>query len=522
MTPNNTFFQQDGLEEQLASLAQTEGQPPTTPTSRAYSSLRQFHAAQARQEAQAIERVRLRLAARASSPLARLKSQHQRAFNTVSYPLPAQRLRHISQLRVWLNTAAAVLVVGLLVGGFVALLHARQIGASSSSINQYTWQVMPSPNTSLPINALHSISLSSSVDGWAVGQAANAPASALPTKERPLVEHWDGQHWQIVSTPTLPYGGNLFDVVSLAPDNAWAVGNMISMPGTADHDLYTTALIEHWDGHQWTVAPSPTIATGSSNLNKLAALAADDIWAVGSVYDNITPSGTLNTHGLIEHWNGQQWQIIVTPSQSADEQFNSITALAPDNIWAAGYSRGSDQQPVQPLVEHWNGSQWSIVPSPNPAGTSPSVLTGISAVSANDIWAAGVTTSAAAANKGPACCYAALLEHWDGQRWSIVASPSSGMVILRNIIALGPDNIWAIGDTWKQQTTDGQAQGLIEHWDGQRWSVVASPHPRGYISLSGVASDPSAPGKLWIVGSAGSQNKAYDGLSNATFIESGM
>jgi hypothetical protein len=79
--------------------------------------------------------------------------------------------------------------------------------------------------------------------------------------------------------------------------------------------------------------------------------------------------------------------------------------------------------------------------------------------------------------------------------------------ILSEIIALGPDDIWAIGSTWKDHTADPvQALGLIEHWD-LRWSLVSNPHPKGYTTLGGIARDPSTPGKLWIVGSDGSQGR---------------
>ncbi|HEY4388878.1 MAG TPA: hypothetical protein VGN34_30885, partial [Ktedonobacteraceae bacterium] len=44
------------------------------------------------------------------------------------------------------------------------------------------------------------------------------------------------------------------------------------------------------------------------------------------------------------------------------------------------------------LIEHWNGSTWSVVPSPSP-GSSPAssfnFLNGIEALSPHNIWAVG-------------------------------------------------------------------------------------------------------------------------------------
>jgi hypothetical protein len=73
---------------------------------------------------------------------------------------------------------------------------------------------------------------------------------------------------------------------------------------------------------------------------------------------------------------------------------------------------------------------------------------------------------------------------------------------------------------WKDHTFDPVfVQGLIEHWDGQRWSLVSNPHPQGCTALLGIARDLSVPGKLWIVGSNGPQCRELDSLSNSALIE---
>ena len=44
--------------------------------------------------------------------------------------------------------------------------------------------------------------------------------------------------------------------------------------------------------------------------------------------------------------------------------------------------------PSQTLIEHWNGTTWSVVASPN-VGTQLNGLNGVTAVSTSDIWAVG-------------------------------------------------------------------------------------------------------------------------------------
>jgi hypothetical protein len=75
-----------------------------------------------------------------------------------------------------------------------------------------------------------------------------------------------------------------------------------------------------------------------------------------------------------------------------------------------------------PLVEHWNGTNWSIVSSPDPNRNIGYNLKGIAAISASDIWAAGTVG----------------IENWNGTSWSIVSAIPSGVG--------SPDGIAALSD----------------------------------------------------------------------------
>ena len=58
----------------------------------------------------------------------------------------------------------------------------------------------------------------------------------------------------------------------------------------------------------------------------------------------------------------------------------------PHNAWAVG-STVTDSA-SQPLIEHWDGTSWTIIPS---AGERPGLnaLTAVAARTATDIWAVG-------------------------------------------------------------------------------------------------------------------------------------
>src|SRR5205085_2824705 len=64
-----------------------------------------------------------------------------------------------------------------------------------------------------------------------------------------------------------------------------------------------------------------------------------------------------------------------------------VAALATNNVWAVGAHYESNG-PVHTLVERWDGSAWNVVPSPD-AGATWNYLYGVSVLSTYDIWAVG-------------------------------------------------------------------------------------------------------------------------------------
>ncbi len=78
----------------------------------------------------------------------------------------------------------------------------------------------------------------------------------------------------------------------------------------------------------------------------VSASAATDAWAVGFSILGRRDHGTL-----IEHWNGTAWSVnsslVVTGSAA---QLNGVVDLSPANAWAVGLGSGGA------LLEHWNGS----------------------------------------------------------------------------------------------------------------------------------------------------------------------
>src|SRR5262249_41152282 len=159
---------------------------------------------------------------------------------------------------------------------------------------------------------------------------------------------------------------------------------------------------------------SPSAPSTYNYLYSVSANSATDIWAVGLAQGYL--SGTGTEHGVIEHWNGSSWSLVTTPHPGGDQLY-SVKALSGDDVWAVGhYSNATNEQT---LIEHWNGTTWSQVTSPNPGGASyNNDLLGVDAASANDAWAVGSYYNGVVTR--------ALILHWNGSTWLPISSPSPG------------------------------------------------------------------------------------------------
>ncbi|HEU5440595.1 MAG TPA: hypothetical protein VFU88_15020 [Ktedonobacterales bacterium] len=285
-----------------------------------------------------------------------------------------------------------------------------------------------------------------------------------------------------MSSPSIGVDANLAAVAVGGPDDLWAVGNYYTSDPTTDLLL---TLTERWNGTSWSVVPSPNVPSVNSSLNAVAVLSPTDAWAVGGA--GFGAFDSLQT--LIEHWNGTSWSIVASPNPGPLSYFTSVAALAANNVWAAGVTGTDSTSDEQTLIEHWDGNAWRVVASPNRA-VPTNYLAGISAASASDIWAVGRSTLAQS-----------LTEHWNGTSWSIVASPNVGSDtnVLWSVAAAASNDVWAVGNAG----SGGLGQTLIEHWNGTSWSLVpgANPNPQSSL-LYGVAALAGA-GQPWAVGNLG-------------------
>src|SRR4030095_1324994 len=100
---------------------------------------------------------------------------------------------------------------------------------------------------------------------------------------------------------------------------------------------------------------------------------------------------------------GGNWQVI--PSGNGPNPVNElhgVSALTENDVWAVGVSYNTERTVGSSLIEHWNGAQWSVVPSPNPS-SSLNILYSVAAVAANDVWAVGFAPTASGGEDIKSC-----------------------------------------------------------------------------------------------------------------------
>ena len=359
----------------------------------------------------------------------------------------------------------------------------------SSSDCGSAWRIVPSPNLGSGNNELYGLGVVSANDIWAAGRFSDA------TGYKTLAMHWDGNVWNIVTTPNVGSSFNqLYSVAAVSSNNVWAVG------ASSDNNVLFQPLIEHWDGTQWSTIGNPLAPGTSAFIYGIFSVAANDIWAVGYIQ-----IGFSAQQPLAVHWDGNSWSLVQTPSTSPanNDILWSVTALSPGNVWAAGYSVDRVSGNYNTLIEHWDGSAWSIVPSPNPSGSIYNFLWGIEAVSPNDIWVMGRAYTGA--------IYPGLFEHWNGSAWSIISSGPSekSYTELYGAVALSSTDVWAVGRDGDGFTTN---LTLIEHWDGSAWSPVPHPEPAGSTESYLNSAKAASTNDLWTVGAYLKDDTIYQTL----------
>jgi hypothetical protein len=224
-----------------------------------------------------------------------------------------------------------------------------------------------------------------------------------------------------------------------------------------------------------------------SGLDGVTVLTECDAWAVGDFTGDTSDGPAQGT--LIEHWDGSRWKIVPSPDGGTREnRLDAVSAASPTSIWAVGWSDNGATSGERSLILHWDGHDWTKQDSPS-AGEITQVR-GVSAVSPTEAWAVGVGTG------GPKAA-GSLILHFTGGKWHIAHSPV-GVANLQAVTATSATGAWAVGTI--PSGNAGHSESLILHWNGRNWTRETSPNLGEFSVLFGI--DASSPSNAIAVGAA--------------------
>jgi hypothetical protein len=288
------------------------------------------------------------------------------------------------------------------------------------------------------------------IDGSADGDLWFAGAVVIDDLIQPKIWHYDyvGSRWIDYALPSLPSGweGQIFNILEIGSRDVWALGE--EEPNLTNN---RTQYVLHWNGSTWsmTLLPSQTVdgyAITGGVVRGFTGKSDGDLWAAGDAYGDQMP--------VVEHYDGSNWiaySVNPRPGQiPPNANFDAIFEVGPDDIWATGkiYYFGKSSFWIGTFADHWDGSNWTWVPTPsyNPGGKGQdNELVDVSGSSANNIWAVGF-------EQGSYTNSHALAEFWNGSKWSVPEGPYSLPAgSLDSVSVIGLDEVWAAEDYLPKQ-----------------------------------------------------------------------
>jgi hypothetical protein len=149
--------------------------------------------------------------------------------------------------------------------------------------------------------------------------------------------------------------------------------------------------------------------------------------------------------GYVLHWNGARWRLAMRWPRG---MITGLTAVSASDVWAFGTTAGGTRETG---TWHFNGRSWRRV-----RGAAASIYRA-SAVSRNDIWAI------AAAPK------ADTILAYQGRSWRRVHTGGAlAGVTLHDVLAISDDSVWVVGD----EVSTGSVRVVLAHWNGARWQRI--------------------------------------------------
>jgi hypothetical protein len=347
----------------------------------------------------------------------------------------------------------------VVLAGAVAVMLGSGMGIADASpprpvSGAPAWSIMPTPNPRGGTDSgLGGVSCRSASACTAVGAYVNNATNVT------LAERWNGKAWAIQPTPN-PSGSTDTQLGAVSCPSAsacTAVGFHLNNGGTAN-----VMLAERWNGKAWAIQPTPPTIIGLA----VSCPSASACTAVGG-----GPTGRL-----AERWNGKAWTVQHTPNPEpggtgVSAVLDGVSCTLASACTAVGFYRIGGVISQRTLAERWNGTTWTI--QPTPSFSDYSSLDGVSCTSASACTAVGQYESVSGD-------FGTLAERWNGTTWTIQSTPSEPFQQATALNGVSCPSASAC-------TAVGYFTGtLAERWNGTTWAIQPTPGRYG-SSLNGVS-----------------------------------
>jgi hypothetical protein len=238
-----------------------------------------------------------------------------------------------------------------------------------------------------------------------------------------------------------------------------------------------STLGEVWNGTAWKIVPTPPPSGPGfgGQLNAISCTSGSDCMAVGQ--GNIgSAKGIRRMYPLAEAWNGTKWTIVPTPKLSQKAaSLNGVSCASSTSCVAVGWQGPLHNTTQLTLAESWNGSTWAVVPTPKPSASGGASLNAVSCLSATNCIAAGDD-----GYSNQLVTSLTLAEKWNGSSWTQLATPTpGGNGSFGGVTCPSATDCIAVGQHVNQY---GAGVTFVAVWNGTTWTAQPSPSPAGSVA----------------------------------------
>jgi hypothetical protein len=216
-----------------------------------------------------------------------------------------------------------------------------------------------------------------------------------------------------------------------------------------------------------------TLGPAGGDLSAVSCVSKHWCVAVGFVFKKNKRASVVT---LAELWDGSRWTRLATadPTRSRDRELSGVSCSSSTACTAVGF--WMDGHRSLALVERWDGLRWSVQRPRWPRGGSD--FSAVSCPSASACVAVGDESNHS------------LIERWNGARWSIQRSPKyrdpkQGLELSQHQCApdactsLAGVSCFSAGDCTAVGAANDGFVGMVHtwaaHWNGGAWVTRHSP-----------------------------------------------